>query len=397
MFELDEISLQSQGAAITTAEIAQQPELWELTWGIYEQNRDRIGAFLDRVCANHSGRPHVVFTGAGTSAYVGDTVVPYLRRHGDARRFFFESIATTDIVPSPYNFLNPDDTVLLVSFARSGNSPESVAAVEHTRAVVPNSYFLNITCAPEGRLAQESADNPRALTLIIERANDKGFAMTGSYTCMELLAALIFDTASDDDKKRWVYEAARMGREVIAQESTIASWVASDFNRITYLGTSSFAGAAREGQLKILELTRGLIVTSFDSSMGYRHGPKSFVDDKTLVFVLVSNDPYARQYDLDILEELTNDGIALSQIAIQQARDIIEPLHEATCYQGASFTFGKEFEALPSAYSVLPFIMVAQTVALLTSLKVGNTPDTPSPTGTVNRVVKGVTIHALGK
>ena len=37
--------------------------------------------------------------------------------------------------------------------------------------------------------------------------------------------------------------------------------------------------------------------------------------------------------------------------------------------------------------------LVAQTVALLTSVKVGNTPDTPSPTGTVNRVVKGVTIH----
>ncbi|NFA47426.1 tagatose-6-phosphate ketose isomerase, partial [Pediococcus acidilactici] len=34
-----------------------------------------------------------------------------------------------------------------------------------------------------------------------------------------------------------------------------------------------------------------------------------------------------------------------------------------------------------------------QTVALLSSIKVNNTPDTPSATGTVNRVVKGVTIH----
>lgn len=42
---------------------------------------------------------------------------------------------------------------------------------------------------------------------------------------------------------------------------------------------------------------------------------------------------------------------------------------------------------------VLPDIMVAQVIALLTLLKIGNTPDTPSPSGTVNRVVKGVLIH----
>ena len=48
---------------------------------------------------------------------------------------------------------------------------------------------------------------------------------------------------------------------------------------------------------------------------------------------------------------------------------------------------------LPDGYLALADIMVAQTVALLTSIKVGNKPDTPSPTGTVNRVVKGVTIY----
>ncbi|ERI05825.1 hypothetical protein HMPREF9069_00562 [Atopobium sp. oral taxon 810 str. F0209] len=48
---------------------------------------------------------------------------------------------------------------------------------------------------------------------------------------------------------------------------------------------------------------------------------------------------------------------------------------------------------MPELYLGLPYILFAQTVALNTSIKVGNTPDTPSPTGTVNRVVKGVSIH----
>ena len=139
----------------------------------------------------------------------------------------------------------------------------------------------------------------------------------------------------------------------------------------------------KEAQLKILELTHGLIATSYDSSMGYRHGPKSFVNDRTLVFVFVSNDPYTRQYDVDILDEIAADGIAQHVVAVQQKADLM--------FGGESITLGGAL--LPEAYLALPFVLLAQTVSLNTSIKVGNTPDTPSPTGTVNRVVKGVTIH----
>lgn len=37
--------------------------------------------------------------------------------------------------------------------------------------------------------------------------------------------------------------------------------------------------------------------------------------------------------------------------------------------------------------------MYAQVFALTQSIAVGNTPDTPSRSGTVNRVVQGVVIH----
>jgi len=41
----------------------------------------------------------------------------------------------------------------------------------------------------------------------------------------------------------------------------------------------------------------------------------------------------------------------------------------------------------------LPFIVCAQLYAFHRSLRVGNSPDNPSKSGTVNRVVRGVTIH----
>lgn len=384
MFEKNLEELKALGADITTAEIKQQPELWEDTFQIYTDNKDAIEAFLAAANGMGEGRTSVIFTGAGTSDYVGDTVAPYLRHAGDTTTYDFKPIATTDIVSAPRDFLCPDEPTILVSFARSGNSPESLAAVEVAKKFVKNIKFLNITCAPEGKLAVESADDPDALTLLIPRANDKGFAMTGSYSCMSLLTTLIFDTAADEQKLAWVREAAKMGREVVEREDEVAAFLAGDFNRVTYLGSGSFVGLAQEAQLKILELAHGLVATSWDSCMGYRHGPKSFVDDKTLVFVFVNNDEYTRQYDLDILNEIGGDKIAQKTIAVQQ--------DAGELFSGEAFTFSGS-EALPEAYLALPFVMVAQAVSLLNSVRVGNTPDTPSPTGTVNRVVKGVTIH----
>ena len=385
MFEKTEQELTELGAQITTAEIKQQPELWRDTFNIYQSNKDVIEQFLAEAREMANGqRVSVVFTGAGTSDYVGDTCAPYLRHVGNTDVFDFKPIATTDIVSDPAGFLRAEDPTILVSFARSGNSPESLAAVEIAGKFVKNIKFLNITCAPEGKLAVESADDPRALTLLIPRANDKGFAMTGSYSCMTLLSTLIFDASSDEQKKAWIEQAALMGEEVVSREAEIADFLSGDFNRVTYLGSGSFVGLAQEAQLKILELAHGLVATSWDSCMGYRHGPKSFVDDKTLVFVFMNNNEYTRQYDLDILNEIDGDGIAAKTIAVQQ--------DGATSFEHTAFTFAGR-DALPEGYLALPFVMVAQVISLLNSVRVGNTPDTPSPSGTVNRVVKGVTIH----
>lgn len=388
MFEKTQEELKAMGADITTAEIKQQPELWLDAVEIFKQNKDAIQTFLQQALDMADDKDvTVAFAGAGTSQYVGDVLVPYLNKAAHDLRFHFVSTPTTDVVSDPYGQLDPEAPTILVSFARSGNSPESLATVHVAKQIVTNLMCLNITCAPEGKLAQESQSDEHALTILIPRANDAGFAMTGSFSCMLLMAALIFDQAPEDEKFSWVKTAAAMGEEVVKRESEIAAWLTADFNRITYLGSGAMAPLTREAQLKVLELAAGKVATNFDSSMGYRHGPKSFVDEHTIVFDFVSNNAYTRQYDLDILHEIAGDKIAAHTVAIQQATGEL--------YEGESFTFDATYPALPEVYCALPFIMVAQTVSLLNSVRVGNTPDTPSPTGTVNRVVKGVTIHPL--
>ena len=384
MFEKSTAELEGLGAIATTSEIIQQPDIWLDTFDVYAQHAEEVRAFLESARPAEGGRVTVVFTGAGSSEYVGNTCSPYLRSVVRGHGFDFKPVASTDLVSAPTQFLSPDDPTVLVSFARSGNSPESLAAIEVVRTVCTSVKFLNITCAPDGRLATEMQGDPNALTLLLPEANDDGFAMTGSYSCMYLLATLLFDPSDDDSKRAWVEAASRLGRDVLRREEQVSSFVEGDFSRVTYLGSGTLGGLAQEAQLKILELAAGETATSFGTSMGYRHGPKSFVDGSTLVFLFVSNDPYTRQYDLDMLNEIKADGICKRVVAIEQDAG---PL-----FHGVSFDLSGE-EALPDGYLVLPFIVFGQTIALHNSVRVGDTPDTPSPTGQVTRVVHGVTIH----
>lgn len=385
MFQLSKAELEQLGADITTREIKQQPELWLEAFTYYKENLDRIQDFFKTLPA---GKLRVIFTGAGTSQYAGDTVLPYLKRVGDETRFEFQSVATTNLVSNPHDYFKKDLPTVLVSFARSGNSPESVASVELGQKIVDDFYQITITCAPDGQLAKKATGDEKNLLLMMPtRANDAGFAMTGSFTCMTLTATLLFDQASLEEKADFVAVIVKMGEQVLAAEDQLQTYVDLDFDRIVYLGSGALAGLAREVQLKILELTAGKMATGFDSSLGFRHGPKSFVNEKTLVFTFVSNDSYTRQYDVDILEELAGDEIAKLACGIQ--------VKQERNFAGESFTFDSSYQGIPDAYLALPYAIFGQTISLLASIKVENKPDTPSPTGTVNRVVKGVTIHPL--
>ncbi len=387
MFTKTQEALEALGAAITTKEIKQEPRLWQETMTFFDETRDSLDSFLKRVCKSANGNNvHVIFTGAGTSEYIGNTICPYLKKVGNRQCYLFESVASTDLVAAPDYYLVEEETVLLVSFARSGNSPESVAAVNLVNQLVPNSYHLTITCAKDGELVKKAQQDERSyLYLMPEDANDAGFAMTGSFTCMMLAALLIFDDANSiAQKEAYVTDMILAGQAVIDQERRLQELADLGFERLVYLGSAGLAKLTQEAQLKMLELTAGQVATLYESSMGFRHGPKSFINDRTLVIGFVNNDAYVRQYDLDMLEEIQADGIALKILALLQGGDIN--------FSEDQFRLDTR-HLLPEAYLAFPMILVAQTLALLTAVTLGNSPDTPSATGTVNRVVKGVTIH----
>jgi len=135
--------------------------------------------------------------------------------------------------------------------------------------------------------------------------------------------------------------------------------------------------------LKILELTAGQVATMYESPVGFRHGPKSLINEQTIVLLFGSVNPYTKQYDLDLIKEVAGDQIARKVVLLTDKKEALAQVEQVEMNN----------RLLDDIYRTFPYIIFGQLFALLTSLKVKNRPDTPSPTGTVNRVVQGVVIH----
>ena len=75
MLDYSQEELQRLGADITTREIYQQPEVWQEAFEHYKAQAADIAAFLKKIEDKHD-YIKVIFAGAGSSAYVGDTLTP---------------------------------------------------------------------------------------------------------------------------------------------------------------------------------------------------------------------------------------------------------------------------------------------------------------------------------
>ena len=372
----------------TAKEIVQQPSTWrEAVKNLYN-NKNNIKIFLEEFLSKDNYR--IILTGAGTSAFAGETCEPYLTKLLNKK---VEAIATTDLVASPKNYFIKDIPTLLISFARSGNSPESVHAVNLANELVEDLYQVVITCNENGKLALNTREDEKSLLLLMPpQTNDLGFAMTSSFTTMVLSCIGIFNINNINDFTKDVENlSASVERFIENNIDKISNLTDEDFERIIYLGSGTSKGIARESALKVLELTAGIVNASYDTPLGFRHGPKSVINDKSITTIYISNDKYTRLYDIDLAKEILahrkGDKIVLVGCDIENS--LKENVDYAFDLEKINYTVGNE------ALLPLQQIVFGQILSFLKSENLGITPDNPCPTGEVNRVVQGVVIYNL--
>lgn len=372
-------------STFTVSEIYQQPATWEKTCRQIAEHKDEIQKFIDQVitCDDFD----VVLTGAGTSEFVGNALFPHLT---GLLNYKVKSYGTTDIVATPEAYLSRTKPTLLISFGRSGNSPESVGAIDAAESVCDNVYHLFVTCNKNGALSKraDTTDNCYAINLTDE-THDQSFAMTSSFSNMYLATYLCFHLSELDKVTADVRKIAAAGQEFLDNNFGIAQKIVDeyDFKRIVYLGSNTLKGTSQESALKMLELTAGKVVTMYDTPLGFRHGPKSIIDDTTITVVYLSDDPYTRQYEIDLIKEMSGQRKGNKIAAVMSSQDdAVAALVDYTVVYGLD-------EKFENVLLGLDYILFAQTLAVLKSLSMSITPDNPCPTGEVNRVVKGVTLY----
>jgi len=365
---IEEAILKNKKAYWTAREIEQQPRVWAEAQQTVNNHQTALNDFLTPILSLPNLR--IILTGAGTSAYIGDAVAPHLSAVNGR---LFEPISTTDLVGNPNQHLLKNMPTLLVSYGRSGNSPESVSAVNLADQVVNDCYHLVLTCNPDGQLAKEAKNNCKAYSLIMpEGTLDESFAMTSSFSSMLVSTLCVF---SPDAKQLaiavdWTESLLTNSVESIKEQAK------NDCERLVFLGGGPLLGIAREAALKCLELTAGKVLSYCESPLGFRHGPKSLVTNRTEIVLLSSSDSYSEKYDTDLWNELVRDDKALSIVRLDQQ------------------TFAQDV-ALDDIWAGLPYIVYCQILSFFKAVDFEISPDNPCPSGEVNRVVQGVTIYPL--
>ena len=316
-FKMTEAELVEKGAFYTAKEISEQPLVWRNTLEKLIHERERISNFWDKAKKNSR---KIVLTGAGTSAYIGFSLEGAFQRHTGITTV---SVATTHLVTHPTDYLQANEPTLIISFARSGNSPESVAAVKLADGICDECYHLIITCDGEGELAKFNSIKEKYVFILPPESNDQSLAMTSSYSGM-LLSGLLFARIEQiDSLKEQVMHLIKFGEKIIDNYySTIKKIAKLDFERAVFLGSGPLFGTATESHLKLQELTDGKIICKSDSFLGFRHGPKAVIDEKTLVLFLFSNKNYVQQYERDLVNSVKNGKAAIGR-PIQNIIDIL--------------------------------------------------------------------------
>lgn len=364
----------------TEIEIMGQPTLWSSVYQLIIDKKGEIENFLQPIFEQKDTQ--IILTGAGSSAFIGEAAQGLVQKHTG---ICTKAIATTDIVTHPELVFQPDVPVLLISFARSGNSPESLETVRLANTFCKNVHHLVISCNSEGELAKYAVENPdKAYVLLLpEAANDKSLAMTGSFTSMLLSVLLISDFKNLLDKKSEVLDIIAQGRLFLENSRAFGEIAVKDFQRVVFLGSGPMLGIARECHLKLQELTDGQIICKHDSFLGFRHGPRAVTNDKTLLVYLFSPSEFVYQYELDLALSIARDPRKIDCLSIGRPEN---PRLNSCLNVDLKL---KEYQEL----NIVAAGMIGQILGYHKSLNLGLNPDNPSVSGAINRVVQGVTIY----
>jgi tagatose-6-phosphate ketose/aldose isomerase len=379
----------ARGTRYTPQEIVQQPTSWRGTFERFDQHRSGLRQFLKGSGFEGRGASNnfvVYLIGAGTSDYTGRALTYLLRREWGCDVW---AIASTELLTNLDDYIAPDRNYLWISFSRSGDSSEGLALLETAIQDYPRIRHLLVTCNANSGMAQVCAHAPgrAAMFVLDETVNDRGLAMTSSYTNMLVAGQCLAHIDSFSAYYETLNALSEAGSRFLNQVQQCAPLlVQRGFSQTCFVGSGALHAAAQESALKVLELTAGRVQTMSESTLGIRHGPLSALHEETLFVSFLSSDPRRRRYEKDMVAEI-------KQKQLGKMRVVVSPDSEGDLIGLADQVLTLGAPGLEDEYRPAVDVMLAQSLGLFSSLKLGLKPDSPSPNGAISRVVNHVSIY----
>jgi tagatose-6-phosphate ketose/aldose isomerase len=366
----------------TLREICQQPSTWIRTADSMQQSARELAPLVESISS-------LVLSGSGSSEFAGDCVRMILQKE---LRVNTQAIAGGTLLTHGSQALPIGRPGVIVSMARSGDSPESVGALALLLKTEPELRHLVLTCNGQGSLAKSFLVDSRVKVLTLDDAtNDRSLVMTSSFTNLVLAARFL---GLIDDPARYLSICTTLSRAAatLLQEhfGTLAQTGKAPYRRALYLGSGPRFAVAREAALKMLEMTAGRVTTSCETYLGLRHGPMSAVNEDTLMVCFLSSDPKVRAYEADVLRELAQKKLGLFRVIAGQdvPRDLVGAKDVEIRYQGTGDLGDDEMPVLDA--------LLGQLLSLFRCLEEGLSPDAPSQSGVIQRVVQSFPLHLPG-
>jgi tagatose-6-phosphate ketose/aldose isomerase len=363
----------------TLREILQQPASWIQTAGQMCKLAHTLRGGVARI-------ENLVLTGSGSSEYAGECVRLNLQKKLAVNA---AAIGGGVLLTYDANVLSSYSPGLVVSLARSGDSPESVGVVSLLLELAPQLQHLVLTCNAHGKLATSFRSDSRVRVIALDDGtNDRSLVMTSSFTNLVVAAQFLGFLDEPDAYQSLCRKLSGIATGVIRNHfGKLGSAAGLRFKRAVFLGTGARYGAARESALKMLEMTAGQVSTMAETYLGLRHGPMSYVHADTLVVCFLSSDATARAYECDLMRELDQKSLGMLKIVVGDnvPADVVQEQDLVIDCPGLSEIADDEGPVID--------VLVGQLLGFFRSLRLGLRPDSPSESGVINRVVQNFKLH----
>jgi glucosamine--fructose-6-phosphate aminotransferase (isomerizing) len=334
----------------TLQEIQTQSDAWAAVLEATQAGAGSWGNFFRR-----RQRDLTLFFGCGSTYYLSLTAASVFQTlAGQTAR----GVPAAELFLFPETWVPSDPAICGIAVSRSGTTTETIRATDHL-AKVYNAQIAVVTCYSDTPLEERSS-----LTLISPEGREESIAQTRSFSSMLLgCVALAYLAGGYPERLDELAALPTLGQRLMGRHQALAQSLGQnlDLGQVFFLGSGPRYGLACEAMLKLKEMS--LTTSEAFHFLEFRHGPKSMVDERTLVVGLLSDS--AREAETAVVNEMK--GLGATILILAESGDGLSWADHVVCFESDL----PELDRLPL------YLPVLQLYAYYRSVGKGLNPDAP--------------------